>query len=444
MTLRFISTMCATALFLAFVNVIATQAQSTDNPVAQAAKKEVSYGRHNNSIVSVAFSPDGKRVASAGNDRIKVTDLTTGKEILKFKNTQHMNFLSVVYSPDGRWLAGSQTKLKERKTRREGDNIITTLFYIGVTTIWDANTGAIIATVNDDDDPAWQLAVSPDSKTLAIGTGPTTPKDKDCAKQLCEGYGEVVLVDTTTWKIRSRLKGKAQPIRVLAFSPDGKRLAGSSGRMEMGIGNDEFEALIWDLETGALLEQSPRHARSITAIAFSPDGNLLATAARDKALRVWQLPSMKLLNTASEFVISANEIETITDKTEKKKAKDALPQISWLTAVAFSPDSKTIIGCGADGMLRFYQTSSGKISHVVKPRDWPIMSWDSFWAISDPTLFSLGMSRGPADVLFPSSFPGSSFMARISGVMNAMALSPDGKILATGAADGKIRLINLE
>jgi WD40 repeat protein len=444
MTLRFTSIMCATLLLLAFIHVRTTQAQSTENPVAQAAKKEVSYGRHSNSIVSVAFSPDGKRVASAGSDRIKLTDLTTGKEILKFKNTQKMNFLSVVYSPDGRWLAGGQTKLKERKTRREGDNIITTLIYVGLTIIWDANTGAVIATINDDDHPAWQLAVAPDGKTLAIGTGPTTPKDKDCTKELCEGYGEVLLVDTATWKIRSRLQGKAQPIRVLTFSPDGKRLAGSSGRMDWGLGNAEFEALIWDVETGRLSERLPRHARPILAMAFSADGKFLATSARDNSLRVWQLPSMKLLNTASEFVISANEIETITDKADKKKAKDALPKISWLTAVAFLPDSKTIIGCGADGMLRFYETSSGKITHVVKPRDWPIMSWDSFWAISDPSLFSSARLRMPGDLGFPSPLSPNVVMQFRGGLMHAMMLSPDGKLLAIGGADGKIRLMNLE
>ncbi|HEX4947698.1 MAG TPA: hypothetical protein VFZ34_13595, partial [Blastocatellia bacterium] len=339
MTVRFLRKMLAFALGCACVNAVAAQSPAPNNSVARAAQKETSYGRHSTSITAVAFSPDGKRVASAGGDRIKVTDLVTGKEVLKFKSLQHMNFLSVVYAPDGRWLAGSQSKLKERKTRREGDNNITTLIYVGATVIWDAQTGAVITTINDDDDPAWCLAVAPDGKTLAIGTGPTTPKGKDCTKQLCEGYGEVLLVDTTTWKIRARLKGKEHPIRVMAFAPDGKRLAGSSGVMEGPIGTTgeaEFEALVWEVETGALLSSLPHHARSVTAMVFSPDSKFLATAGRDRSLRVWQLPSMKLLNTASEFMISVDELETITDKADKKKAKEALPKISWLTALAFT------------------------------------------------------------------------------------------------------------
>ncbi len=444
MIFRFTLRLFALALWLAFANAALTMGQSPtiNNPVTRAGKKEISYGRHSTSITSVAFSPDGKRVASAGGDRIKVTDLATGKELLKFKNTQHMNFLSVVYSPNGRWLAGSQSKLKERKTRRQGENIITTLIYVGLTVIWDAQTGAVITTINDLDAPAWCLAISPDGRTLAIGTGPTMPKEKDCTKELCEGYGEVLLVDTATWKIRSRLQGNAHPIRVLAFAPDGKRLVGSSGLMgRPGTGNDEFEALVWDVETGILAPQLPHHARAITALAFSPDGKFLATAGRDRSLRIWQIPSLKLATTASEFMISAAEIETITDKANQKKAKDALPNISWLTAVAFSPDSQTIIGCGADGILRFYQTASGKISHVIKPRDWPILPWDSFWGVSNP-LFS--SDRMPNDMWFPMRFPVSGLMSSRNGVLNAMALSPDSKTLATGGADGKIRLMELQ
>jgi WD40 repeat protein len=227
--IRFTSMTFVIALLLACVNVSATQAQATDNPVAQAAKKR--------SFLWSAFNLNHFRRLFArrqahcqrGQRPHQSYGFDYRQRNPEVQNSQNMNFLSVVYSPDGRWLAGCQSKLKGRKTRREGDNIITTLFYVGMTTIGDAQTGAVIATINatinDDNDPAWQLAVSPDGKTLAIGTGPTTPKDKDCLKQLCEGYGEVLLVDTTTWKIRARLKGKAQSIRVLVFSPDGKMLA---------------------------------------------------------------------------------------------------------------------------------------------------------------------------------------------------------------------------
>ena len=411
----------------------ANQSQNppNENPVVIAAKKETSYSRHDLSVAAVAFSPDGKRIASAGGDRVKVTDLLTGKEILKLKNSQGMNFFSVVYSHDGRWLIGSQSKLKERKTRRQGEYNITTLFYIGETTIWDAQTGAIQATISDNEEPSWRLALSPDGKTLAIGTGPTTPKDKDCVKEICAGFGEVLLVDTATWKIRTRLRGKAHPLRVLTFSPDGKMLAASSGIMEGPgslEGSAEFEALLWNVETGELQKKLPHHARAITAIAFSPDGKLLATSSIDRTLRMWNAQTFELVRTSSEYTISYEEMETIAEQAGKKKEKDILPKVSWLNSLVFSSDSKTIIGNGGDGILRFYQAESGKLSRIFKPRDWPIMSWNSSWDPIDFQVFQLRMRNRIASY----------------GTSNSMALAPDGKVLATGSADGKIRLMSLD
>lgn len=418
-------------LLITLVNAPLTTAQ----PQSQPAKKEESFQRHSTYVSSVAFSPDGTRVASAGGDHVKVTDLATGKELLKLKNSRGMNFLSVAFSPDGRWLAGSQTKLRDRKTRRHGEFLITTFLYVGETVIWEANTGAVQARINDGDNPAWQLAFAPNGQTLAIGTGPTMPKGKNCEQELCEGYGEVLLVDTNDWRIHTRLKGKAHPIRVVTFSPDSKWLAGSSGNMEGAVsgfgsvgGEEAFEALIWKVESGVLQQQLPHHSKPITALAFSPDSRWLASAGRDRSLKIWNAQTFQLVRLASEFMISYEEMETITDNASRKKAKDALPQISWLTALVFSQDSQTIIGSGGDGILRFYRTDSGKISHVIKPPGWPIISWDYRLGPSDFTAFRLGMRS----------------MTIHRGALNSMSLSRDGKALATGGADGKIRVLRLD
>src|SRR5690349_1493774 len=124
-----------------------TKAQEVRSPASSpsepANKKEVVFPRHDNVIPSVAFSPDGKRLASAGDNVVKVTDLETGKEVLKLKNSRGMHFFSVAYSPDGRMLAGAQSQLKEKTSQRTGDTTITTLFYYGEVLVWDAQTGAI-------------------------------------------------------------------------------------------------------------------------------------------------------------------------------------------------------------------------------------------------------------------------------------------------------------
>src|SRR5215510_1391000 len=98
-------------------------------PTEPTNKKEIVFSRHDDVVPSVAFSPDGKRLASAGDNCVKVTDLETGKELLKLKNSRGLHYFSVACSPDGRTLAGAQSMLKEKTSRRAGDTLITTLTY---------------------------------------------------------------------------------------------------------------------------------------------------------------------------------------------------------------------------------------------------------------------------------------------------------------------------
>src|SRR5262245_29637952 len=93
-------------------------ATTTTEPPKQ---KEVVFSRHDDVIPSVAFSPDGKRLASAGDNCVKVTDLETGKELLKMKNSRGMHYFSVAFSHDGRMLAGVQMVLEELARGRTGE-----------------------------------------------------------------------------------------------------------------------------------------------------------------------------------------------------------------------------------------------------------------------------------------------------------------------------------
>src|SRR5262245_13134308 len=221
---------------LLLIGMFAVFARS-GHPIAQTAKqdkKEVSFSRHSGPIPSIAFSPDGKRLASAGDNFVKITDLETGKELLKLKSSRDMTFNAVGFSPDGRTLAGAQTMLKKRTPQRKGDTNVITLISFGEVLVWDSQNGAIKVKLNDGDEPAWGLAFSPDGKWLAVATGPT-PEDKDCTDN-GPAFGEILLWETASWKLTRRLRGGSAPIRALAFSPDGQMVAGGAGSRNMGFG----------------------------------------------------------------------------------------------------------------------------------------------------------------------------------------------------------------
>ena len=241
---------------------------------------------HTRRVESVAFSPDGSILASGSqDDTVKFWDVNTGREIRTLKG-HAFDVTSVAFSPDGQTLAS-------------GSNDYTVK-------LWDVNTGREIRTLKGHSDNVTSVAFSSDGQTLASGSG---------------GWDDTVrLWDVNTGRAIRTLRGQPNDV---AFSPDGRTLASAS----LDI------IKLWDVATGREIRTLTGHTRGVYSVSFSPDGNTLASGGSDNTLKLWD-------------VNTGREIRTLTGHTD------------YVTSVAFSPNGKTLASGSWDSTVVLWALES--------------------------------------------------------------------------------------
>jgi len=201
---------------------------------------------HKGVIFRIAWSPDGKMIASPSRDMtIRIWDAETG-ELLEELKSHTDSVFCVSWSPDSSMFASDSH-----------DNTIQ---------IWDTKAWTLLRMLTGHEDPVWSVSWSPDGSMLASGSGDKT----------------VRIWDTKTWNFLRTLTGHESSVWSVSWSPDGSMLAS---------GSSDKTVRIWDTKTWNLLRTLTGHKRDVWSAAWSPDGNMLASGSMDKTVRIWDTKS---------------------------------------------------------------------------------------------------------------------------------------------------------
>ena len=368
---------------------------------------------HGDAVNSVAFSPDGKRLATGSDDKTaKIWDAQTGKELMTLSG--HLDKVEEVAFSPRRQASGHR---KQRRTAK----------------IWDAQTGKELMTLSGHEGPVNSVAFSPDGKRLATGSEESNVK----------------IWNAQTGKELMTLRGHEHPVNSVAFSPDGKRLAS---------GSDDKLAKIWDTQTGKELMTLPGHGGPINSVAFSPDGKRLATGSSDRTAQIWDLEPGKAptilrghTNAVSSVAFSPDGRHLATASYDQTaKIWDALPggteamtlrDDEWVTSVAFSPDGKLLATGSDDNTAKIWDAKDGRLLRTLKGH--------TKWVISiafSPDSKRLATASYDKTAMIWDAETGQPLLTLSghTGEVTSVAFSPDGKLLATASADKTVRIWDAE
>jgi eukaryotic-like serine/threonine-protein kinase len=389
---------------------------------------------HHNKVCTVAFSPDGRRMASGSPDQVvRVWDAASGQPVAVLRG-HTSRVTQTIFSPDGTQLVSVSLD--------------------GTARLWDPADGNLISVFQGHTDEVWACAYSSDGKWLASASKDHT----------------VRLWDTALLERNGALRGHKSFVYDVAFSPDGGRIASAAW---------DNSARLWDPTTGrqtALFKgpgrRDPARGRSdpapadddsgayLLSLAWSPDGSQLVAGSRDSTVQFWDVKAGRLRHKVQLPVHGVESLAFRPDGTVVAAAPGHNPALegdyrvylldtqqgvtlrtlightAGVEAVRFAPDGRRLVSAGSDKTVRVWDAANGAMLAVLTGHENTVN--DVAFGPDGRLLASASLDGTvrlwDAQTLRPlATLPHAS-------IVHAVAFSPDGTRLGAACEDNTIRL----